>query len=506
MRTAPVPRLGHPRRVVLEAWFDGEGEDRVGEHVSACARCCGHLDEVARLRLWLRGDVTIGVDRSVRGGRPQRKRPGRRHLAAPLVVVFAALMFVLPSTARVPSESNRAEVVDRDGRVPGPDKAEPQPSNDSSSEGRRATAPEIGPETVTDDAPAARATDGATPKEGRSTGARPGPGATTAAGTGSAPVTGPLAASVPIGLRLGLVVPRSGAGAREGAEVERVVRARVDLANAAGGLNGWRVGLETVPAEDAAAVRELGQRVDAFVGGFGVATVPDEMPVPWLLPADPAIEGPTVVRAEPTPRRAGERLAEQLRADGTTGAIGVIVDGTDDAELADGIGSNAVRATAAGVNCDNEIGTLRQRDVTVIAVAAAPAWVARCFDSLDAAKFRPAHGVLVPPSAAYAGLSDRSGAAGVRSVLGLPWPTAPDTGGARFRSTTGSTSYRALVSFAAVELAVHSARSSGAGGSVGPAPGQRVETDLVHVTERGNDQTLLVVAGVAGWLAPPPRR
>ncbi len=502
-----LPRLGHPRRVELEAWFDGEGEQDVGQHVSACARCRGHLDEVARLRMWLRGDLPAGVARSASGGRASRSVPNLGALsAAMVVVVVAAMTFVLPSTARLRLESGPPPATRPEGRFPGPDQVDAPPAEEIAG-GETADSSTGEPSAASTPEPAAGArasgpsrTSGGAPLRGGSSPA----GSTAAAGAGSSTPAGPLAASVPVGVRLGLVVPRSGPAAREGAEIERVVRLRIDLANAVGGVNGWRVGLEVAPAEDDAAVRKLIERIDALVGGFGLSTPPEGLTVPWLLPADPAIEGPTVVRAEPTPRRAGERLADQLRAEGAAGAVGVVVDGTADAALADGLGANVVRATATGSNCDNEIATLRQRNVTTVAVAAAPAWVTRCIESLEAAKFRPANGLLVAPSAAYATSSERSASAGARSVLGLPWPTAPDSGGARFRLSAGSTSYRALVSFAAVELAVDSARS--AAGKVGLTAGQRVLTDLIHVTDNGNDQTLLVVAGVTGWLPASSRR
>lgn len=507
MKAPHLPRIGHPRRVELEAWFDGEGDQGVGQHVSACARCRRHLDEVARLRMWLRGDLPAGVARSATGGRSSRSRPNFGAFSAAMaVVVVAAMTFVLPSTARLRSEPGAPAVLRPEGRFPGLDEVDAPPSEETVS--GAAADPSTGePGAASTPEPAVGPRGSGRAKPGGSAPTRSGSfpaGSSTAASSGSSTVGGPLAASVPVGVRLGLVVPRSGPAAREGAEVERVVRLRIDLANAVGGVNGWRVGLEVAPAEDDAAVRKLIERVDALVGGFGLDSPPEGLNVPWLLPADPAVEGPTVVRAEPTPQRAGERLADQLRAEGVNGAIGVIVDATADAALADGLGSNVVRATAAGSNCDNEIATLRQRDVTTVALAAGPTWVTRCFDSMEAAKFRPANGVLVAPSAAYGASFERSASAGARSVLGLPWPTAPDSGGARFRLSAGSTSYRALVSFAAVELAVDSARS--AGGKVGLTAGQRVRTDLIHVTDNGNDQTLLVTAGPTGWLPAPPRR
>jgi hypothetical protein len=51
-------------------------------------------------------------------------------------------------------------------------------------------------------------------------------------------------------------------------------------------------------------------------------------------------------------------------------------------------------------------------------------------------------------------------AADVRALLGVPWPAWDETGPARFRQAAGSLSYRALVTFVAVELAVAVARAN----------------------------------------------
>ena len=69
--------------------------------------------------------------------------------------------------------------------------------------------------------------------------------------------------------------------------------------------------------------------------------------------------------------------------------------------------------------------------------------------------------MLVAPSAAYEGGGgfELVPTTTLYTVLGLPWPDGASSGAARFRSAVpGDTSYRALVSYAAVELAVQAAR------------------------------------------------
>jgi len=85
-----------------------------------------------------------------------------------------------------------------------------------------------------------------------------------------------------------------------------------------------------------------------------------------------------------------------------------------------------------------------------------------CVDDLAAMPWQPPGGVLLAPSAVYAGVPASLAGGPVYSVLGLPWPTSQSPGAARFRSAVpGVRSYRALVSFAAAELAIQVARTTG---------------------------------------------
>lgn len=466
----------HPRKQDLGAWFDGEGGDRVGAHVLGCNRCQRYVSELSRLRSWLRAQpfvsmttpppaeepVTVGAARPVRG-------KGAVVLVASLVSAFALVA----------------------------DRAEPPVP-------LQASAP---PTTVAPTTAAPSSTVAETPADldvDVTTGARQAlaapapppstaPDVTTEAGQplGRAASAGPL--------RLGLIVPTSGTMAAEGRDVADVVRQRVAAANAAGGVGGLPVQLETASAEDADAVAALVQRVDALVGGFGVA--PPEG-TPWLLPADPGIAGPSVVPAEMTARLAGVQLASALRRQGLNGVVGIVVGSGPDAGLASGLASRvtttSVTAQETG-NCAPEVAALRRAGAVALAVAGSPELAAKCLRAAFASVWFPTYGTVLAPSAAYAGIQSMPEALGARTILGLPWPTSTAPGAARFRATTESTSYRALVSYAATELAIDVARQQGTL-SLGSVEAGSWRTDLLDLTGLSNRMTSLVWAFLGTWL------
>jgi len=119
----------------------------------------------------------------------------------------------------------------------------------------------------------------------------------------------------------------------------------------------------------------------------------------------------------------------------------------------------------------------------------------------------PLHGALFvdspghAPSAAYRDTSEASAVPGATTVLGLPWPTSAAPGSARFRAVVpGVSSYRAMVSFAATELAVAVARAAG---SVTPAAvaGGTWRSDLFDYTGTANAGAQSVVTSPVGWVA-----
>ncbi|MGQ0520139.1 MAG: ABC transporter substrate-binding protein [Actinomycetota bacterium] len=456
----------HPRKQELGAWFDGEGRDRVGAHVLGCNRCQRYVSELSRLRSWLRVQPFVAM--TDQPGEASAARAG--HSRRPLVLVAALLTaFVL--------------VVDRTEA--------PIPLQASSPTTTR-------PSTTVAEAPSsAPAGDGGS-----------GELAATTPSTSAAPSTNSVSSqalararepSSPKPLRLGLIVPTTGTMAAEGKDVVAVVRQRVESANAAGGVAGLPVQLEVAAAESAEAVAGLVKRVDALVGGFGVEPPPG---LPWLLPADPAISGPSVLPAEMTSRMAGAQLGTVLRSQGINGPVGVVVGTGPDAALGAGLASktpiSSVVAQESGT-CAPEIAALRRAGAVALAVAGNPQLATKCLRAAFAAAWLPAFGRILAPSAAYAGLQIMPEALGARTVLGLPWPTSTAPGAARFRATTESTSYRALVSYAAAELAIDVARQQGVV-SVESVGAGTWRTDLVDLSGLTNRVNTLVSAFLGTWL------
>lgn len=458
----------HPRKQELGAWFDGEGRDRVGAHVLGCNRCQRYVSELSRLRSWLRVQPFVAMTDQVE----DEPVPAAARARRPLVLVAALLTaFVV--------------VADR-GQAPVPLQA----SSPTTTTSRPSTTVAEAREPAAADTPA------------------PTELAATSPSTSAAPPTNSVSSqalararepSSPKPLRLGLIVPTTGTMAAEGRDVVDVVRQRVAAANTAGGVAGLPVELEVAAAENAEAVAALVKRVDALVGGFGAEAPPG---LPWLLPADPAIAGPSVLPAEMTSRLAGAQLGTVLRGQGINGPVGVVVGSGPDAGLGAGLATKtqttSVVAQEAGT-CAAEIATLRRAGAVALAIAGSPQLAAKCLRAAFAGAWLPAFGRILAPSAAYAGLQMMPEALGARTVLGLPWPTSTAPGAARFRSTTESTSYRALVSYAATELAIDVARQQGVV-SLGSVDAGTWRTDLVDLSGLTNRVNTLVSAFLGTWL------
>ena len=306
-------------------------------------------------------------------------------------------------------------------------------------------------------------------------------------------------------LRLGVVVPTTGAEAQEGAEVRDTVRHRVELANATGGVGGLPVELAVVAAEDQQAVAALPQRVNALVGGFGAGPPAG---LPWLLPADPGVLASNVVTAEAAPQAVGQHMGERLRRQGLDGAVGVVVGSGPESAMGAGLASKVRTTTVAaggGSACTAEVAALRRSGAAALAVAGPPELAARCLQAAARDAWRPRYGSIVAPSAAYAHLEERPEGRGARTVLGLPWPTSAASGAARFRASAASRSYRALVSFAATELAIDVARQEGTV-SIGAVAGRSWRSDLFDLAGAAVRNPIPVVATREGWLplAEPP--
>ena len=138
------------------------------------------------------------------------------------------------------------------------------------------------------------------------------------------------------------------------------------------------------------------------------------------------------------------------------------------------------------------------RSAGALAIAGAPDLVEKCLDAAAAIGWNPAAGVVVPPSLAYVPFDPAWSGLSVRTALGLPGPMGTDPGATRFRTSTGFTSYRALVTFAATEMAIAVARTSGSVTSAGISKGVWY-SDLLHFDGVENHGVAIARASAVGW-------
>lgn len=490
----------HPSRTQLEMWFDGEASDGLAWHVATCTSCFRHVDRLGRIRRAVQGDLApagtaapatpalggaglghVADDRELVGAGARRgvlssarsalQHRGRALIAVPTAAVLLGAGVAVGITA---------------GHHHGPAPSAP---------GQLALGTGAGaPSTTASGGAAGAAGAAAAGAPGTSSGAAHSSSGTSPTGVGGGVVR--FAA-----LRLGLVVPTQGALAAEGAEVTTAVRDAVNEVNAAGGVGGQPVQLTVVAAEDSAAVAALAGQVDDLVGGFGTS---QPVGVPWVLPADPWAAGSSIVSTELSPKSAGVRLARDLIHRGDSGTVGVIEGSGPDAAMAAGIAqvlpTTVAQQSSETAPCLPALVQLHQQGVDAVAIAGSPSLAANCLSAAASLAWAPPGGVLVAPSAAYA---NAAGGTGVFTVLGLPWPASASPGAARFRSVApGVTSYRALVSFAAVEMAVDVARSAGSA-TIADIAGGTWHNDLFDFDGTANAGAQVVEASTGGWVSAP---
>lgn len=425
----------HPHKLAIAAWFDGEGSESVGAHVARCNRCRRHAADLARVRSWLRAQPFVAMTED-EADEPTRSRHRWRPVMVAALLLFAYLV------APTRGDGN----LDRSPRSPLGALGEGRPGSSS-------------PPVPTSANPAGSV---AEPAESASPAPPAGAGGAVGRAGARAPELGISRRTSPgAPLQLGLVIPTSGPLAREGIEVRDVVQRRVEAANNSGGVAGVPVELVVTPAEDRGAIEAMAGAVDAIVGGFGTNITTT---TPWIFPADPLVSGSNVVPAEAPARVVGEHLAEDLRDELSFGLVGVVVGSGPDGALAAGLASKIRVTTVAAkknTSCLAEIATLRRAGAMTLAVAGDSDLVVSCIRATSRSAWNPRLGPLVAPSSAYAGIASLPEATGARTVLALPWPTSSAPGAARFRANTVSQSYRALVSYAATELAIDVARQTG---------------------------------------------
>lgn len=464
----------HPHKLAIAAWFDGEGSESVGGHVARCGKCRRYAAELARVRSWLRAQPFVAMTDDV--DEPAQSRHRWRPVMVAALLLFAYLI-----------APNRGD--DNLDRTPGNLGALNKRVSDRSS-------PPESPAQGTGPTAADPLEDGeATPSASSRSREGAAGGQESALGVASRPPW-----SSP--LRLGLIVPTSGPLAREGSEVRDVVQRRVQAANTSGGVAGVPIELVVAPAEDRAAIEAMAGKVSAVVGGFG-AEIPTA--TTWIFPADPLVTGPNVVPAEASARAVGAQLGADLRDEGPFGLVGIVVGSGPDAALATGLASKANVTTVAAkknTTCLTEIATLRRSGAMTLAVAGDTDLVTSCIRAAARSAWQPRLGPLVPPSAAYAGVASIPETTGTRTVLALPWPTSSAPGAARFRATTTSQSYRALVSYAATELAIDVARQTGTI-SLASMAGRAWHSDLAQVDGNTNRPGGVVSSLFGAWIAVP---
>ncbi|MHB8439245.1 MAG: ABC transporter substrate-binding protein [Acidimicrobiales bacterium] len=435
----------HPGSATLEAWFDGEPVGDVAGHVASCSRCFTRVEQLSLIRAAVRTDAGFGfapaaVDHAddpvpVLAGSfaPVRSRPRTGVLVGlPAVVLLVAGALVGVQSVR--------------GHVHGTLSSSSRGQQQAASGGRATDA--AGTHSTNGTAAAASSHSGTSASGAAAAGHS---GTTPGAGT----LAGPLAGTV---LRLGIVVPTVGSEAGVGAQMLSAAQAAVNDVNGSGGVDGALVQLTSASAEDPAAVAAMEGAVDALVGGSGV-DAPGT--VPWIVPADPWQGGASVVSAELSPLAAGQWLGRALAARGLSGTVGIVQGTGPDTAMATGIASvvpSVVQSAPSDTSCLSALSTLEAEGVSAVAVAGDATLAASCLSGMGALSWTPASGILVPPSSAYSGLPTAT--MPVYTVLGFPWPSSGSVAVSQFRQAVpGTTSYQALVTYAAVELAAQVARS-----------------------------------------------
>jgi hypothetical protein len=505
----------HPSPLELGAYFDGEPIEGVPEHVARCRKCRESLDELRGVRCAVRGELDL-TDGSAR--RRARWTVALLPVAAAvaLLLAMAAPPGGLPVTrvenadqsAFAPAAPPQFEPTDvtevtadplppvDPGTTPSRPRAADRAGSAVASKGGSATAEAPVPESGLPTVPAAG------PANVKPAAGRP------AAVPGSGPGSGRSVPAPTGALRLGVPVPVRGPASGEGAEVLRAVRAVAERANDAGGVAGRRVEVVIVPTDDGEARSKALGRVEALVGGFAV-DAPAGMP--WVMPADIAPVGPDVAAGELAAEQAGAALGLELAARRSEpGTVGAIVGSGPDAGLVAGLSKSLPVqqvSVGPGTSCDQEVVALRKRDVTALALAVPPDVARRCAASAARMGWRPSGGLLLAPSAVYAHLERDLATQGALSAVALSASNNNDAGTARFRrSCPGCDSHRSLMSFAAAELALGSARTANGALTMSGLRDRRWQSDLYDINGGQHTTSHVVSIRFGRWSNVTPSR
>jgi hypothetical protein len=430
-----VPRRWrHPRGIHLTAWHDGEIDDpALSAHIESCARC------------WSVVAVMTKVDAAVRGGpldpgvasapSSRLRRQPTLTVGLPFALVAAAIIVLLAPAISVDASKTRFF-----GRPAG--------NGTDVSDGSTAAGDAAPASTSIVESNDSRATSPTTQTTG------PAPSLATRTPSASAPSDGPSPPAA-TALRIGLPLPGGGkSNELDAAEMIRGAQAALEAANGAGGIGGRAIELQVLDADSLDATR-----VDVLVGGLAgrSARTGDR---PWFLPADPSVKGSNVVGVLPAPADYGRLLADAWMPPRGTRTF-ILEDGGEQAPIADAVSAKdpeAVRVSV-GDRCEESLSEARRRGASSLALALDRPALEACTAVLRRIGWVPS-GQLLAPGYVTFDTPPFPPAADVRALLGVPWPAWDETGPARFRQAAGSLSYRALVTFVAVELAVAVARAN----------------------------------------------
>lgn len=493
----------HPSARTLMHLYDGElGPAEAAEvesHASSCPRCRAWLDDLASVGAVVRGDVVPSHPparaRSRRRSANWLPRPWYERAVPPLAAVGALAIVMSLVIANTPD--NDGDVALGPGSpvqsvrlpaVPPPDESRPA--------GIGTTSP----------------TDGDGP-----TGSAGPPGSTLPRTPSGAGPTGAAESVVPTDpeadpVVVAVLVPGGQSGEAEAVHAVAVALAQ---ANAAGGIDGAPLELVAADANDPGAADALVDLdVDVLVGGYGASDEAwrtlDEAAVPWFGPAEVAPAAvDNVVPIEPPHAAAGALVAEALRSR-DLGDVAAIIGPGPEADLADGL-ETATKVTTvprgSGTACRAALDSAGKSGAPVLALALAPEEVGGCLNAMTPAD---AFSQVVIPSTGVDEIAEGlPEGVGVAAALGAPAPDADRPGAARFRAATGiEHDYRALVTYAAAELAVSALRNDRESPLKGFAAAGIYRSDLLTLNPAASppNSAVQVVDLVRGGPGPPPSK
>lgn len=432
-----APRRRHPRGIHLTAWHDGEIDDpSLSAHVESCARCWRAVATMTKVDAALRGSM---VDRGLAGA--SASRVGRWPTFAvglSLALVLAAVVVMLAPAVSIDASKTRlfGRPASQGGDVL--DDASPDPSVVTSS-------------TAVAESEGNRRTD----RDAESVGPAPSLASPPPVPRPS-PRSGESPPSAAVALRIGLPIPGGEAStALDTADILRSARSAVEAANGAGGIGGRQIELQVL---DADALDVSG--VDVLVGGLPGRSGIETRGRFWILPADPRLSGSNVLGVLPAPADYGRLIADAWTPAGKQRTF-ILQDNSEQRRIAEAFTAKDPDAVllSVGDRCEESLSEARGRGASSLVLALDRPTLEGCAAALRRIGWVPSGQLLVPGYVAF-GPSPFPPAADVRALLGIPWPTWDEAGPARFREATKSLSYRALVAFASVELAVAVARAS----------------------------------------------